>query len=140
MSAARTVTSQPLVMGKRPGTGTRAWRVTFPFMVGAVVFALGGIWRGVGAVAFTGIAVVIAARIDNRSHVGAGDRISPQSGEEMFTRFRRLWLVSLAAILVGVAIAFASGGTRAGTVALACGILFVAGGAVALAIMSKNEA
>jgi hypothetical protein len=41
---------------------------------------------------------------------------------------------------VGAVIAFVSGGTRAGTVALVCGILFVAGGAGALVIMSNNEA
>jgi hypothetical protein len=67
------------------------------------------------------------------------DRPGAHASEEIVERFRRLWLVSLVAILVGVAIAFVSGGTRAGTVALACAVAVGLSGAVALAVMRSRD-
>jgi hypothetical protein len=121
-------------MSKSPATGTRVWWMIFPFIVGAGAFAIGGIGPGVFAFVLAGICSVIAARFDKRSHVRVGDRISAQAREGMSEQFRRWWLVSVIAVAVGVTIVYVGVGVLAGTVALVCGILFVAGGAGALAI------
>ena len=99
----------------------------------------GGIGPGVFGFVLAGICVVAAVRFERRFRTSARDRPGAHASEEIVERFRRLWLISLAAILLGVAIAFVSVGTRAGTVALACGILFVASGAVALAVMRNRD-
>lgn len=58
----------------------------------------------------------------------------------MSERFRRWWLISVVAAILGTALIYVGVGAEAGTVALILAALFVASGAFALAIMSKGGA
>jgi hypothetical protein len=112
----------------------------FPFIVGGGAFAIGGIGPGVFAFVLAGICVVITGGFERRFERSVRDSPGSHASEDIVGRFRRLWLVSLIVVLLGVVIIFVGGGMRAGAVALVCGIIFVAGGAVALAIMRNREA
>jgi FtsH-binding integral membrane protein len=126
-------------MGKMPVTATRAWWVIFSLIVAGGAFALGGVGPAVFAFALAGICVVMAVRYERRQRVSVRERLASRASEEQVERFRRLWLVSLVLVLVGVVIAFVSGGTWAGTVALACAVAVGVGGAVALVIMRNRD-
>src|ERR1039458_3669612 len=96
------------------GRWTLAWFMAFPVLVGVGAFALGGIGPGVFAFVLAGVSSTMAMRFYGRLRVGVGER-----REEASEQFRRLWLVMLAAVAIGVATTFASASPRAGEAALA---------------------
>jgi hypothetical protein len=104
--------------------------MTAPVLVGAGAFALGGIGPGVFAFVLAGLSTATGARFYRRSRIRLGERFNEEAPEQ----FRRLWLVTLAAGAIGVAMTFASAGPRAGVAALALWIALVASGAVVLAV------
>jgi hypothetical protein len=122
-------------MNTKPTIGTRVWWMIFPLLVGAGAFALGGIGPGAFAFILAGICSVVAARLDARLRVRASDPTAAQVRAETFERFRRWWLIAVAAVVVGVGTTFVAAGTRAGVVTLVCAVALVAGGRVALAAM-----
>jgi hypothetical protein len=108
----------------------------FPLLVGAGAFALGGVGPAVLGLVIAGGAVVIAVRMDRTPP--AGDQTNAQASPALVERFRRLWLMSVVAAVLGTALIYVGAGTEAGTVALVFAVLFVASGAVALVVMRKR--
>ena len=104
--------------------------MTFPILVGAGAFALGGFGPGVFAIVLAAVCTTMAARLYRRWRIEADERVSAEASEQ----FRRLWLVMLAAVAIGVATTFASAGPKAGAVAVALWVALVASGAGVLAV------
>jgi hypothetical protein len=126
-------------MGKTPATGTRVWWMIFSVIIGGGAFAIGGIGPGVFAFALAGICVVVAVRFERNLQVSVRDRPGARASDGKVERFRRLWLVSLVLVLVGVVIGFVSGGKWAGIIVLACAVAVGLGGAVALIVMRDQD-
>jgi hypothetical protein len=66
------------------------------------------------------------------------ERDQTQTSQDECGRFRRWWLLCLAAVALGVVTTFATAGTHDGVVSLGLWVALVASGAMAFALMRKQ--
>jgi hypothetical protein len=130
------------VMGARNSPWLWLWWISFPLLVAGAMYAMGGIGAALFGLLLVGISTAVAARWYIRHEMPGTTRTAPlpNTSGAPAVQFRRLWLVLMFALIVGVVIAIASNGIRAATLAIACGgLLILVGGAVALAVMNKSD-
>jgi hypothetical protein len=122
--------------------------LAYTLMTGGGAFALGGVGPALLAVVVAGTVTAIAARSqptsdrqspdettrsDTAAAPSAPTRAKP-GRDQPAARFRRGWLLCVAAVAGAVPLAYAAGST-VGTVILVSGLLMILSGAVALIVM-----
>lgn len=117
------------------------WWISFPLMVAGGMYAIGGIGPGVCGLVLAGVGTVVGARFHIRRAMPDSDQAATPTDAHgaPLVLFRRLWLLVMLAVALALLIAIASTGVQVATVVIACGVLVLVGGAVALAVMHKTD-
>ncbi|HWF51559.1 MAG TPA: hypothetical protein VG294_13050 [Solirubrobacteraceae bacterium] len=124
----------------RPPLWLWLWSIGFPLIVAGGAYAVGGLGPGLVGLVLAGVSSAVGARFLIRHGMPGTNRTATGTHEAPAVLFRRLWLVLVFAVIVGLLIAIATIGVHAATVAMACcGLLILVGGGVALAVMNKTD-